>query len=158
MTKVLIISTLFMKLIWAALPIKVSMFLNQYKCTAKGCKSWHWVEWSLPWSLPTSYLPFESILFLYLLAFSCPTDSIHAFEFVLSSKARRDLDERLRRLISWTNIIQALLITCRGRSREGLHCLASSVVQSMCTSSSCWWTKGQHQPVLKSNRESLSED
>lgn len=39
MTNVLTISTLFMKLICAALPIKLSMFLNNLTITAQVCKS-----------------------------------------------------------------------------------------------------------------------
>lgn len=147
MTKVRTISRLLMKLICAALPIKLSMFLNSKKSTVLVCRSLHPAEWWILWPLTRCCPPYRSMLFLVSLACDSPKCSPRAFGSWLSSKERRDPDARRGRQPFWTTTSQASGPVCRGRFLKPFRGLAWSSAWSRCTSSWRSRTKDQHRLV-----------
>lgn len=135
MTKVRTISKLLMKLICAALPIRLSMFLNSIKNTVRGCRNWHPAWWWILWPLTRCYPPCRSVLSLASLACDSPKYSPRAFGSGLSSKERRDPDERPGRLPFWTITNLAFGRVCRGRFLKPFRGLAWSSAWWRCTSS-----------------------
>ena len=157
MTKVLTISTLLIKLIWAALPIKLSIFLKINKrLTVQVCKSWHWVSQSHLCSCQAYYQSSYSTSFLCRPAFWRQEYSVRFFELELNSKGHRGLDEKLGKLSFWTIKDQVEWKVYRGRSILDQNDPALSTGESTDIYSMCWWPINRRQS--ESTKSKYSQD
>lgn len=142
--KVLTISTLLMKLIWAALPIKLSKFLNKPIITAQECKSWHSTWWFLPCTSTASHRSSRNIQLPFSHSSGSQAKIIRVFGCGQNSKAHRDPDAKPGEQSFWTTLAQASVIAYRGKFPLSFHCLAWSTAELRCISSWRSLAKAQH--------------